>query len=50
MSLSAFGVPPQERKEAVEFVSSINIEEVANSVLQKLFAFLEMEFHFSLSK
>ncbi len=50
MSLCAYGVPPEERKAAIDFVTKGNIEKVADSVLQKLFAFLEMKFDFSLSK
>lgn len=50
MSLCAYGVPEKERQEAIDFVLKTGIEKTADSVLQKLFAFLEMEFDFSLSK
>lgn len=50
MSLCAYGVPEKERREAIDFVLSKGIEKIADGVLQKLFAFLEMEFDFSLSK
>ena len=50
MSLCAYDIPEKERKEAIDFVLKNGIEKIADSVLQKLFAFLEMEFDFSLSK
>lgn len=50
MSLCAYGVPPEKRKAAIDFVTKGNIEKVADSVLQKLFAFPEMKLDFSRSK
>ena len=49
MSLRAYNVPQDELDGALQFVESLNIREISERVLQKLFQALAMRFDFSLA-
>lgn len=46
MTLSVYCVPKEEREGAIDFVLKKGIDAIANSVQERLFAFLEKEFDF----
>lgn len=46
MTLTLFNVPIEEQNKIIEYILKMNIRETANSVMQKLFHALEMEFDF----
>lgn len=48
MSLSAYKVPEKEQQEVVAFIQSLNIREISEKVMQKLFEELAMYYEFSL--
>jgi len=48
ISLRAFKVPQEEQDRILAYIKSIDICAVANGVMQKLFAALEMRFDFTL--
>ena len=48
ISLRAFKVPQEEQERILAYIKSIDICAVANGVMQKLFAALEMRFDFTL--
>lgn len=50
MSLSVYKVPENERKEVMAFIENLNIRELSEGVLQKLFATLAMHYEFSLQE
>lgn len=49
LSMRVFKVPEEEQKNVLAYIKSIDICAVANSVMQRLFAALEMKFDFTLS-
>ena len=49
MSLAAYRVPEAEQDEAVAFLKTLDIRSIAENVMEKLFAMLEMKFDFRLS-
>ncbi len=50
MSLGAYNVPKEERDEVVAFVLGIDIQNIANTIMQKLFQALAMRFEFELGE
>ena len=50
MSLCAYNVPKEERDEIVSFVLGLDIQTIANAIMQKLFEALSMRFEFELGK
>lgn len=50
MSLGAYNVPMEERRAAVEFVLSMDIEKTAREIMRRLFEALEMKFEFKLDE
>lgn len=50
MNLGIYHVPEAERKEAIDFVLSIDVRGVANDIMQRLFQSLAMRFSFELGK
>lgn len=50
MSLCAYNVPKEERDEVVSFVLGLDIQTIANAIMQKLFEALAMRFEFELGK
>ncbi len=49
-SMRIYKVPEDEQKNILAFISSLDVETLANEVMQKLFAMMEMRFEFKLSK
>ena len=50
MSLAAYNVPQDEIKKVTDFVLSIDIKNVANDIMKKLFEALAMRFEFELGE
>ena len=50
MSLAAYNVPKDEIKEVTDSVLSIDIKNVANDIMKKLFEALAMRFEFELGE
>ena len=50
MSLRAYNVPDGECEKVIAYVLSIDIRNVANQIMQKLFESLAMRFHFELGQ
>ena len=50
MSLAAYNVPKDEIKKVTDFVLSIDIKNVANDIMKKLFEALAMRFEFELGE
>lgn len=50
MSMSAYNVPEAERKRIIAFVLEIDIRNIANRIMHKLFNSLAMRFEFELGK
>lgn len=50
LSLRAYRVPEKEIGEIVGFIRSLDVVTMADEVMQKLFAALQMKFDFTLSK
>lgn len=50
MTLKAYNVPEDVRKEVIDTVLAMDLEEIAKNVLNKLFSALEMEFDFKFNK
>ncbi len=50
INLGIYHVPEAERKEAIDFVLSIDVRGVANDIMQRLFQSLAMRFSFELGK
>lgn len=48
ISLKTYNVPSEEIKEAVDFVLSLDIRDISNKIMHKLFEMLAMKFDFSL--
>lgn len=46
MSMSAYNVPEDEKRKAIEFVMSMDIRSIANQIMQKLFQALAVRFDF----
>lgn len=49
LSLRAYKVPEKELKEITAYIAELDMEAIANEVMQKLFAMLELKFDFKLS-
>ncbi len=49
LTLLVYRVPEEEQREIIAYIKKIDIRKVANEVMQKLFAALEMHFDFTLS-
>ena len=49
MSLSVFKVPQEEQEAILSYIENLNIREIANKVMQQLFATLEMKYEFTLT-
>lgn len=49
MTLSAYKVPESEQKEAIAFIQTLDIRDIAERVMHTLFKALAMRFEFSLS-
>lgn len=49
LSLTVYRVPEEERKKIISYIGKTDVRKVANEVMQKLFAALEMRFDFTLS-
>ena len=47
-SMRVFKVPEEEQKGALAFVEGLDLETIANSVMQRLFSLLEVKFDFKL--
>lgn len=50
LSMRAYKIPEDEQAKVLAYIKSIDIRTVANGVMQKLFAALEMKFDFTLTK
>lgn len=50
VSLRAYRVPEEEQAEVLAYIGKINLRALADEVMQKLFAALEMKFDFTLAK
>ena len=50
ISLRAYWVPEEEQAEVLAYIGKINLRALADEVMQKLFAALEMKFDFTLTK
>lgn len=50
MTLSVFDVPEDEIEEAIDCINWLDIRAVANNVMQKLFAALQMKYDFTLTE
>lgn len=48
MTLSAYKVPEKEQEEVIEFIKRLDIKEISEKVMHKLFKALAMRFEFSL--
>ncbi len=49
LSLTVYRVPEEERGKIISYIKKTDVRKVANEVMQKLFAALEMRFDFTLS-
>ena len=49
MSLAVFRVPDGEIRDVTKYISGLDIRTIAENVMQKLFAALEMRFDFALT-
>ena len=47
-SMRVYKVPEEEQKGVLAFINGLDIESIANEVMQKLFAMLEMKYDFTL--
>ena len=50
MSLRAYQVPEEEIRAVLDFIAGLNIRELSEQVMQKLFQALAMHFEFSLEQ
>lgn len=50
MSLKVYNVPDEEIKQAIGFVQSVDIKDISNKIMHKLFVSLAMHFDFELGK
>ena len=50
LSLRAYRVSEKEIEETVQFIRSLDVVTMADEVMQKLFAALQMKFDFTLNK
>lgn len=50
LSLRAFKIPEEEQQKVLAYVASLDVKAIADEVMQKLFAMLEMRFDFELKK
>lgn len=49
ISMRAYKVPENEQEKVIDYIKSLDIRKIADSVMQKLFAMLEMKFDFTLT-
>lgn len=49
-SMRVYQVPEAEQKKVLAYIAGLDIKTIANEVMQKLFAMLEMKFEFKLSR
>lgn len=49
LSMRAYKIPEEEQNEIISYINALDVCAVANGVMQKLFAALEMRFDFSLT-
>ena len=50
MSLRTYNVPKEEMEQAIRFVEGLDIRNISERVMQKLFKALAMRFEFSLTE
>ena len=50
MTLQIYGVPKDEREQALRFVEGLNVREISEQVMQRLFKALAMHYEFSLQE
>ena len=46
LSLSVFKVPQEEQEAILSYIENLNIREIANKVMKKIFVTLEMKYEF----